>query len=793
MPPRLNKRQQRELEELEALNVGKSSRVADVSSGSDDEPGPSQRRGAFSTFLPTNNNELPSDDDEEEEVKTGKKKKSKKKKKPITAEIANPDVAKVKESTKTSRTSTPPPVRNEKKALKKAKAKEKKAANDELDQALAELSLQYPASQKISQTDSGKHSLADLLSVSLQHLDGDAEMRKFFGSRVVQANKTSESSNRKRVPTVRSHLTRPQPTWWAAKGREGLSLRPLSDEEVDEKLKRHMWAPIQEKWWTVEYSKKYKSMTKAFMETVQSGDPQGFWDLLGTLPWHADTILQVSEVYRHREEHAQAIDFIDRALFTYERSFIGSFTFTSGLNRLDFDHVENRPFFLALHRQITDLQRRGCVRTAFEFARLMYSLDPWEDPHGALFHLDFLAIKSGMQQWLLDLFDVFNDRRRDAENKEDARLDPTILPGWAYARALALRISEVGAKNPDHSNSSSALQEAVRDFPSIVPLLADKLDASLPAGMRAHRDFKIEIDNMSLSVPMGALHLLTHLYVQRSAPIWKEHSSWFSSTITEAFSALPTSLPVTERRQRFLSQYGTVKACYPVYRHIMVLETSFRRLFSFIPRQVMEAKSLACDPLPPPTTVNQYDQAFFRGVDDLYSPRVRSRRQRANDDRRLAQLIPDAAFRQQLQAFFEAHPHFAERFPQGILQFAQMAGQLPPDVLEDLMLVEAVNAPGPAGGMPGGLDNMQDEEERMVEINFVERGDALPALVHRGQEVEEDIEEGEEDEDDDEDEDEIISPMPRVLRNILGRFWGRAAPEESSSEDEALLDNDGVD
>ena len=79
------------------------------------------------------------------------------------------------------------------------------------------------------------------------------------------------------------------------------------------------------------------------------------------------------------------------------------------------------------------------------------------------------------------------------------------------------------------------------------------------------------------------------------------------------------------------------------------------------------------------------------------------------------------------QAFFDAHPHFAQRFPGGILQFAQMAGQLPPDVLEDLMLVEAVNA-NAAGGMPGGFDNMQEEEEAdngnrngnafEVEVNF---------------------------------------------------------------------------
>jgi len=130
----------------------------------------------------------------------------------------------------------------------------------------------FPASQKISQSVSGKQSLADLLSVSLQNLDGEAEMRRFFGSKVVSATKAEESSGRKRkAPAVRSHLTRPQPTWWAAKGREGLSLRPLTDEEVSAKLKRHAWAPIQEKWWTVEYSKRYKSMTKAFMDTVLSG------------------------------------------------------------------------------------------------------------------------------------------------------------------------------------------------------------------------------------------------------------------------------------------------------------------------------------------------------------------------------------------------------------------------------------------------------------------------------------------------------------------------------------------
>jgi hypothetical protein len=73
----------------------------------------------------------------------------KKTKKPTSAEPASvlktvaQDVSTTQDTAKQNRTTTSVPVKNEKKALKKARAREKKAANDELDQALAELSIQY--------------------------------------------------------------------------------------------------------------------------------------------------------------------------------------------------------------------------------------------------------------------------------------------------------------------------------------------------------------------------------------------------------------------------------------------------------------------------------------------------------------------------------------------------------------------------------------------------------------------------------------------------------------------------
>lgn len=52
-------------------------------------------------------------------------------------------------------------------------------------------------------------------------------------------------------------------------------------------------------------------------------------------------------------EYSTAADFLSRALFAYERGFSGAFNLTSGMHRLDFDHVENRVFYLALARNIT--------------------------------------------------------------------------------------------------------------------------------------------------------------------------------------------------------------------------------------------------------------------------------------------------------------------------------------------------------------------------------------------------------------------------------------------------------
>lgn len=78
------------------------------------------------------------------------------------------------------------------------------------------------------------------------------------------------------------------------------------------------------------------------------------------------------------------------------------------------------------------------------------------------------------------------------EQDEQAAVAFDGYPGMAYAKALALRTTEVTSKSKDRSASEVALQAAIWTFPQVVPLLADKIGASLPPGVRSHPLLAVE-------------------------------------------------------------------------------------------------------------------------------------------------------------------------------------------------------------------------------------------------------------------------------------------------------------
>jgi hypothetical protein len=171
-----------------------------------------------------------------------------------------------------------------------------------------------------------------------------------------------------------------------------------------------------------------------------------------------------------------------------------------------------------------------------------------------------------------------------------------------------------------------------------------------------------------------------------------------------------------------------------------------------------------------------------------------------------------------LQDFFAGHPRLQEQFPGGVVQFAQLIGNLPEQELQELMVnvqiweEEAAQGALPHGEMPGGLPG-----DNFVQLDFadIDTGmeDPTVAGVREGVPAANDAPVLVEDEEEDEELEEVgiflatiavvraescqIAPLPiRVLRNLVGRFWGGSnAEEDGSSEDGSHegVELDGVD
>jgi hypothetical protein len=68
-----------------------------------------------------------------------------------------------------------------------------------------------------------------------------------------------------------------------------------------------------------------------------------------------------------------------------------------------------------------------------------------------------------------------------------------------------------------------------------------------------------------------------------------------------------------------------------------------------LPKEVTNSRQIACDPLPPPSKINEYDTEFFKGSEDVLAYNTSRRRNRRDEQRMLERLVPDPIFRRQLQ------------------------------------------------------------------------------------------------------------------------------------------------
>ncbi|RUO96534.1 transcriptional repressor TCF25-domain-containing protein, partial [Jimgerdemannia flammicorona] len=330
-------------------------------------------------------------------------------------------------------------------------------------------------------------------------------------------------------------------------------------------------------------------------------------------PYHVDCLLQLSEVAKHSGDWQMAGEFIERAMYAFERAFHPQFNISSGSVRLSYNRAENKAFSLAIHRHIQFLTRRGCWRTAFEFNRLLLSLDPTTDPLSALLSIDFHALKAHEHAYLLRLHAEFtpaaySDHGAHASDRGAHAGDSlSPLPSFVYSSAYARfkQESERGAAGDAenrHEESTRLLRRAVCLFPGAVVPLFEK------CGEKDRRVLDSAVW-VACEADSPYLNLLIRLFVERNFALWKEPEviSWLKSTILATLPLLEdASDPTVQEGLRLrTTDYPNIPVPDNLSRHILI--SDHQALLHYLPPEVTSQSYHMYDPLPPPDSIGPYD------------------------------------------------------------------------------------------------------------------------------------------------------------------------------------------
>lgn len=247
----------------------------------------------------------------------------------------------------------------------------------------------------------------ELVVVNPQMLKAETELKRLFGTRVVDGERVAEEIEEAQLRRRRGgggprmkrkvHLVQPRETWWPSAPGFGMVL-----DDASNKIFRAQAMEGEEsvRYFRFNHEPRYEVIQQDYRAIVQTHNPNMLVGLINRFPYHVDTLLQLGEVYRQTGEFDRAGELVDRALFVLESTWHRAFKPFSGDCRMSHSVAENGSFFFALFWHVQLLTRRGLFRTALESGKLLLNLDPPFDPMGILMLLDTLALKCGEYGWV---------------------------------------------------------------------------------------------------------------------------------------------------------------------------------------------------------------------------------------------------------------------------------------------------------------------------------------------------------------------------------------------------------
>ncbi|XP_069986602.1 ribosome quality control complex subunit TCF25 [Penaeus vannamei] len=454
----------------------------------------------------------------------------------------------------------------------------------------------------------------NLLMVEHKHLNPQNEMKRIFGSRVVQANE-----NKRRGRPSRSGrstwIVQGQPQW-SQHQKPGISM-VLVDSDTPYPVFKYV------------HSTAYQQFQFKFLEAVESLNPENIMTLLNLEPFHVDTLLQVSEIFRLGDDSAMAAMLIERALYVLESSSHPMFNIATGACRLQYRQQENRSFFIALFRHILNVGRKGCYRTALELCKLLLNLSPDDDPLAVSLMLDFYALRAQEYSWLVALYDLYEPTK-----------NLSMLPSFSFSVPLALfHLSEgvnhpiggdkrdtnraaflagdLGTREQMRERADTMLQRALIMFPGVLMPLLDKCSIQPDPAVTSHVFFGPTAQDEQSK----GLSQIVNLYCGRNYHVWKEAGvmSWLEENVKIVLERVDREDPLVKEGQemRKVRYQGTPMA---IYRHIILAE--IKDATASLPPALANTPVMSFDPLPPPDSICGYSRPIVSGQQNAASSNI---------------------------------------------------------------------------------------------------------------------------------------------------------------------------
>lgn len=517
------------LKELEANALPEKD--ADGSSGDDDEDVPGKSINPFAFLCETDG------EDDSGEVQ-------------VTGASSDDDQVGSYVTERTSQTVT---ARGKKHMTKKKKSKKKtkksqvvgctSSSEEDIDQVLEELNMS--TNRENAGASNGERNPEEerrlrestLLHIEPGLLQGSSELRRIFGAEVTRGLSGDDTEDRtaglagasRRIRRLAARgLIRQQGTL-----RKGLLINPRNTwppyTKGDLVLTHVGTSPNGKAVYSYVPSRSYDAIQSQYRNVQSSYNPRNLMGLLQLYPYHIDSLLSIGDLYRSTGDGQYADEMLEMCIYALEQGWPSSMmNLINSPTGIEIPYEGyNVSLFVALMRHVQTLGKRGLHRTALEICKLVLSLNS-EDPCGALFTIDYFAIRCKKYSFLRELADCHDQG------------GAATMPNIVYSLALAkYHEEEEGRKGTDcdiantsqigdNESSLSAndlMAKAVMLHPAVLVLMQKKLNKDLNLTLSDDWIRVLHSSPFSLYdegyINNPSLQKLVDIFVERNHLLWK--------------------------------------------------------------------------------------------------------------------------------------------------------------------------------------------------------------------------------------------------------------------------------